>query len=456
MALRRIKHIPAQSRRRVLPFHNAPQYSSLISGRLPGYSQKHKSRRNLVTCLTITGLVLLSGAALAGLIGVVVGVALWSSANPVARLPLQPNAVRFHLPTLTPTPTPMPTGMPAQGVIATATPPLSGSYQTVAAMAAAAQMAAATPAATPPSAFARFTGPVMLTALVGLNVRTGPGLDYPVIGRLAAGQLAVVVVKDQTGGWWQIEYPAGDGLAWVSADPQYSTVSNDPAVAIAQAPLPSPPAGPPTATATQTPAAPPPAVSEISSSGGWSFSATRLDTIPARKLLLLYGEMINDTGAAQQISFVTGTFYNGQGQVIAADKSTYGLWPTNIVPSGGHVPFALTVYDVQDATNFNLSVKAEPVDAAPRQDFEFVTVKENWPEGLYCLTGVLKNPGSRLTDYLVIVAILYDEQGKVLRFFNTRETAVTGVVGNQTLDFETCLEAPPANIARHQLLAWGS
>ncbi len=173
-------------------------------------------------------------------------------------------------------------------------------------------------------------------------------------------------------------------------------------------------------------------------------------------MLVLYGEMINQTGVAQQVSSVKGTFYDGQGQVIAADKDTYGLWPTNVVPPGGHLPFALAVYDVPEAADFKLSVQSEVSNVSLRQDFEFGSVNEQKEDDEYCLSGALKNRGSQLTDYVVIVAILYDDQGKVLRFFNERETAVNEVVGDQTLDFETCLESPPDNVARHELLAWGS
>ncbi len=449
MSIRRNKYVSTQTK-----------WNSPLPGSSSESSQRMRSRRTLATCLTLTGLTTLAVVALTGLLCASIGLVLWWPANPVAQQPHRPNPARF--PSATPTPTPLPTGIPAQSVIATPTPPPSDSYQTVVAMAVQAQQAAQTPAA-PANASAANSGAQAgqptLTALVGLNVRSGPGLDYPVIGKLAAGQSVQVSAKDATGAWWQIEYPSGSGgQGWVSADPQYSTVSNGQAMAIAQAP--PTPTSTPTAAVTPTPAAPtatsPANNSAVPSAGGWSFTAMRADAIPERKLLMLYGEMVNDSSTAQQISLVTGTFYDGQGQVIAADKSTYGLWPTNVVPPGGHVPFALTAYDVQDAADFKLSVRAEVVNVTPRQDFEFVTVNEKREDGLYCLNGALKNPGSQLTDYLVIVAILYDDQGKVLRFFNARETAVTEVVGDRTLDFETCLESPPANVARHELLAWGS
>lgn len=329
-------------------------------------SQKQRRRDWPAACLTLTGLAMLAGVVVLGLICTGTGLLLWSPDDAkitrihVAHLPLS-NATATPSPTLSP---PVTKERP-QNIIATATLPPAGAYQTVVARAA-----------------------------------------------------------------------AGETRPRATATP--------------------PPTSTPSPTATPPPASTAPVVQpDIPAAGGWSFTATRSDTIPARKLLLLYGEMVNNTGAAQHISQVTGTFYNSQGQLIAADKSTYGLWPTNIVPPGGRVPFTLTVYNVPDTADFELSVAAEPVDAAPRQDFEFVTVNQAQVNGAYCLTGALKNPGSQLTDHVIIAAILYDDQGQVLRFSSTRENGVRQVAGDQLLDFETCLKSPPANVARHQLLAWG-
>jgi uncharacterized protein YgiM (DUF1202 family) len=51
----------------------------------------------------------------------------------------------------------------------------------------------------------------------GVNVRSGPGLDFDLLGRLEADEEAAVVGKSETAEWWQIEYEDGeDGLAWVA------------------------------------------------------------------------------------------------------------------------------------------------------------------------------------------------------------------------------------------------
>jgi len=52
----------------------------------------------------------------------------------------------------------------------------------------------------------------------GLNVRTGPGTAYPVIGALSQGDTVEVVGKNVTGDWLQILYSAGtEGRGWIAA-----------------------------------------------------------------------------------------------------------------------------------------------------------------------------------------------------------------------------------------------
>ena len=56
------------------------------------------------------------------------------------------------------------------------------------------------------------TGPAV-TVNGTMNVREGPGTNYPIIGAAAAGQQYAVISRNAAGDWWQIEY--GGRLAWV-------------------------------------------------------------------------------------------------------------------------------------------------------------------------------------------------------------------------------------------------
>jgi hypothetical protein len=93
----------------------------------------------------------------------------------------------------------------------------------------------------------------VVTALVGLNVRAGPGTDYPVVGRLAEGDTAEIVGRNDLATWWQIVFSSNIGdRAWVAAGAQYSTASNTAGVPLAEIPaLPATATPPPTETPAQ-------------------------------------------------------------------------------------------------------------------------------------------------------------------------------------------------------------
>lgn len=89
-----------------------------------------------------------------------------------------------------------------------------------------------------------------VTTLIDLNVRTGPGTNYTVIGVLKQGQSANIIGKSPNAHWWKIQCPEGVGSeCWTSASPEYSTSNNAAGVAVAAVP-PPPATYTPTATAT--------------------------------------------------------------------------------------------------------------------------------------------------------------------------------------------------------------
>lgn len=67
-----------------------------------------------------------------------------------------------------------------------------------------------------------------VTALANVNVRSGPGTNNPIIGKLPLGTVAQVTGRtpDGTDPWWQIVYPAGsEQRGWVSGNPQFTSVT---------------------------------------------------------------------------------------------------------------------------------------------------------------------------------------------------------------------------------------
>lgn len=85
------------------------------------------------------------------------------------------------------------------------------------------------------------------TATADVNIRSGPGTAYSVLGVLRAGQSAEITGVSADGGWWQIKFSAATGeRGWVSA--RYVSAENTKDVPLVQAP-----GLPPTLTPTPTP-----------------------------------------------------------------------------------------------------------------------------------------------------------------------------------------------------------
>jgi len=135
--------------------------------------------------------------------------------------------------------------------------------------------ATATPAAPtatpePPTAAPSPTSEVSrLTANASVNVRSGPGTNYPQIGRLQAGQSFVITGKNPAGDWWQFDFNGRSG--WVVADLVRASGGERVEVAANIAP---PPTAAPRPTARPQPAQPkpqptqPPAAAKQFAQGG--------------------------------------------------------------------------------------------------------------------------------------------------------------------------------------------
>lgn len=214
------------------------------------------------------------------------------------------------------------------------------------------------------------------------------------------------------------------------------------------------PAVNPTSTPAGQPAAEPTPTPDLRTAG-WSFDATRVND-HADNGLRLVGEIINDTGSTQELYYISGTFFNDQGQIIAGHRDTADFVPVTIIPPGGRMPFELTVNNIDAAADFDLWARSVSNDDAPREsDFEFLDVTEQPGDDTYCLSGSLANRGDELDDYVDIVAILYNDDGDVLNFNDSYHTGVENFSGDETLPFEVCVELPADAVARYDLRAWG-
>jgi heat shock protein HslJ/uncharacterized protein YraI len=94
-----------------------------------------------------------------------------------------------------------------------------------------------------------------------LNIRSGPGTNFPVIGVARAGDEGTIVGRSEDGGWWAFDAPqVAGGVAWASAQFVAATgADNVPVIATPPTPVPTPTRVPPTPRpATPTPVPPPP------------------------------------------------------------------------------------------------------------------------------------------------------------------------------------------------------
>jgi hypothetical protein len=79
------------------------------------------------------------------------------------------------------------------------------------------------------------------TAVDYVNLRSGPGTNYLIVGVASPGATAEVSGKSQDGLWWQVKVPVefySAGVAWVSAD--WVTTANTESVPVVEAPAPPP------------------------------------------------------------------------------------------------------------------------------------------------------------------------------------------------------------------------
>jgi hypothetical protein len=148
-------------------------------------------------------------------------------------------ASSMSLTTRTPVPTFTPTATGAAAVVFTSTPSPVPTKPPATPTPTATPMATPTPLPTPT--------PVPqpeLVATSAVNIRSGPGTAYPVVGALRANDRATITGRNADSSWWQIE--AGDGTTgWVAAWVVQATQTDGVPVTAAPPPPPPTPTSPP-------------------------------------------------------------------------------------------------------------------------------------------------------------------------------------------------------------------
>ena len=185
---------------------------------------------------------------------------------------------RALIPTFTPTSAEPPTATPAptDTPAAVAAAPVTTTITTTTAITATAPITetAAATASVPTTTTA--SQAKLTVSSQAINVRSGPGTTYGLVGSAEANQSFEIVAKNEAGDWWQICCVNGQ-QGWVFGE--LASVENTGAVPVAANIAPAPVAAAPTATpapqpvaaaptATTAPAAPPPAADPCASIGG--------------------------------------------------------------------------------------------------------------------------------------------------------------------------------------------
>jgi uncharacterized protein YraI len=160
-----------------------------------------------------------------------------------------------------PTETPSPASLPPTSTQAPATPTPASTATPVPPPPTPTLTNSPTTAPSPPPVPDTPTATAAVSAVVAtgdgvLNVRGGPGTDYPILGKLEPGAQVTLLARSADGTWFEIVYPAGsDGRGWLSGEFLQMQGAPD-QLPVAQAPATSSPTPAPTAppSVTATPA----------------------------------------------------------------------------------------------------------------------------------------------------------------------------------------------------------
>jgi uncharacterized protein YraI len=207
---------------------------------------------------------------------------------------------------------------------------------------------------TPPEAAPTASQP-LFTSNRDLNVRSGPGTNFPIIGLLKKGGSVEITGKSADGSWWQIVVSfAPEGKGWVSA--AYGQAVNADAIGAVTSPATPTPAATPTSTPippTSTPTVSPLPVIK-------SFNADKT-TIVSGETVKLSWEITGQTEAFLYPGGESGVGGTSDRSVAPADTITYRLVARN---AAGEVEKKLTinVNSPASAILYNFAQKASSAE----------------------------------------------------------------------------------------------
>jgi len=209
-----------------------------------------------------------------------------------------------------------------------------------------------------------------------MNVRFGPGTDYPVIGMANAGRPYPILAKDVAGDWWQVEYEGNVGWLYAPLTQTQGDVSHVP---VAEHPLPT---IVPTPTPTETLSPPPEVALELTADPPWAIPGRQVTfhlTIRNTGVINLEGVRVRDELPPEitprEVLSPRGDVYI-EGQVVLVDLGdlpageTLSLFIKGDVlptaPPGGVIDNIIAVSDaVSLRSSVGVSLPLPPAELPP-------------------------------------------------------------------------------------------
>lgn len=232
---------------------------------------------------------------------------------------------------------------------------------------AAAKGSAGNPTPKPAAAATKPADPQVVVKSAALNLRSGPGTNYPIAGKATQGDKLYPVARVGNCDWLQVGAPGRPDLVWVAGGAQYVTLSVPCTTLMVQDRVPPPPTAAPTPTHPPAPkvaptAVPRPSTRLLSRSGPTGPGVLRVkngtDTDGVVILVTLAGtpvqaayirvgetyEMIDIADGAYRLYFTKGSGWNAQSQQFTTNVTRQRFADT-LDFSGGN-GWEVTLYGV--------------------------------------------------------------------------------------------------------------
>jgi hypothetical protein len=126
-----------------------------------------------------------------------------------------------------------------------------------------------------------------------------------------------------------------------------------------------------------------------------------------------------------------------------------------IVPAGARIPFQLDLEAAGTLADYKLQVVAFPASQTPRQDFDILDIVPRSEGERYCLSGNLKNSGSPLRRYLVLVTAFYDDADRLLGYQRQSVPQPEQLQGETLFEFDACTGRLNKPVASYKIYTVG-